>query len=148
MAINTFADARERSDDRSTTGTPQDKFALGAVPDEARTTALSIGVMLLAANISLPALVTGGQLGLARGFAGTVTASFGGGLVLAVLAGVCAYAGARSRLTTYLLIVRAFGTRGGEVINLLLSCSVVGWFGVVLMLFAETMARMAGGSSR
>lgn len=115
------------------------------MPQEARTTATSIALMLLAANISLPALVMGGQLGLARGFAGTVAAAFGGGLLLALLGGICAYVGARSRLTTYLLIVRAFGTRGGELVNLLLTCSVIGWFGVVLMLFAQTMTRMAGG---
>jgi cytosine permease len=127
-------------------GLSRDEFALGAVPYNARTSALSIAMMLLAANISLPALIMGGRLGLGRGLVGTVAASFGGGMVLAVLVGLCAYAGARSGMTTYLLIVRAFGTRGGKLINLLLSCSVVGWFGVVLMLFAGTMARMAGGS--
>ena len=86
-----------------------------------------------------------GQLGVARGFAGTVAAAFGGGLLLALLGGICAYVDARSRLTTYLLIVRAFGTQGGELVNLLLTCSVIGWFGVVLMLFAQTMTRMTAG---
>jgi hypothetical protein len=123
-----------------------DDFALSAVPQDARTAATSIALMLLAANISLPALVMGGQLGLARGLTGTITAAFVGGLLLAMLGGACAFVGARSRLTTYLLIVRTFGTRGGELINLLLTCSVVGWFAVVLVLFAQTMTRLAGGA--
>ncbi|MCH4150558.1 MAG: TonB-dependent receptor [Sphingobium sp.] len=102
--------------------------------------------MLLAANISLPALIMGGQLGVERGFAGAAIACFWGGLVLAALAGVCAYVGARSRLTTYVLIMRAFGERGGAWINFLLSWSAIGWFGVVLMLFADTMVRMTAGT--
>lgn len=102
--------------------------------------------MLLAANISLPFLVLGGQLGIARGLEGTARASISGGLVLAGLAGTCAYAGARSRLSTYLLIVRAFGECGGEWISLLLAICVIGWFGVVLRLFADTMTRLASGS--
>ncbi|MFO1261200.1 MAG: cytosine permease [Sphingomonadaceae bacterium] len=121
-------------------------FALDAVPDHAVTAAYKIGIMLLAANISLPALIMGGQLGVERGFAGAAIACFWGGLVLAALAGVCAYVGARSRLTTYVLIMRAFGERGGAWINFLLSWSAIGWFGVVLMLFADTMVRMTAGT--
>jgi len=123
----------------------KDEFELRTVPSDARATAASVGTMLLAANISLPVLVMGGQLGVARGLEGTIRASLWGGLVLAVLAGACAYAGARSRLSTYLLIVRAFGTRGGHWISLALACSVIGWFGVVLRLFADTVVRLAGG---
>jgi cytosine permease len=130
----------------SLTGTVGGDFALSAVPEAATTAAYRIGVTLLATNISLPALVMGGQLGVGLGLDGTMVACLWGGLVLAGLAGICAYAGARSRLTTYVLIIRAFGERGGELINLLLSLSAVGWFGVVVMLFAETMVRMVGNA--
>ena len=78
----------------------RDDFALRVIPEEARTSAWSIGLVLLAANITLPVLIMGGQLGVARGFAGTMRASFWGGLVLGALAGTCAYVGARSRLST------------------------------------------------
>ena len=122
-----------------------DDFARRVVPTEARTTAVSVGVMLLAANISLPVLVVGGQLGIARGFEGTARAAIWGGRELAGLAGACGYAGARSRLSTYLLIVRAFGERGGSWISLLLAICAIGWFGVVLRLFADTMVRLAAG---
>lgn len=127
-------------------GSGTDDFALNAVPQGSTTAAYAIGVTLLATNISLPALVMGGQLGVGLGLRGTATACLWGGLVLAALSGICAYAGARSRLTTYVLIIRAFGTRGGELINLLLACSAVGWFGIVVMLFAETLVRMLAGA--
>lgn len=123
-----------------------DEFAVTTVPESARTSAYSIAAMLLAANISLPSLVMGGRLGADLGFAATVKACFSGGVLLAILTAICAYAGARSRLTTYLLIVRAFGERGGAVVNLLLACSAIGWFAVVLMLFTDTMVRVAPGA--
>lgn len=119
-------------------------FALTLVPEGSTVAAYRIGVTLLATNISLPALVMGGQLGVDLGLGGTALACLWGGLVLAGLSGICAYAGARSRLTTYVLVLRAFGGRGGEMINLLLSISAIGWFGIVAMLFADTMVRMAG----
>lgn len=121
---------------------PGGEFTLSAVPPEVRTAAYRIGIMLLASNISLPVFVEGGQLGTSLGVYGTAIASVWGGLILAVVAGSCAYAGARSRLTTYVLIIQAFGTRGGRLVNFLLSISAVGWFAVVVMLFADTMLQI------
>ncbi|QTH23983.1 cytosine permease [Rhizorhabdus wittichii] len=118
-------------------------FALSAVPATATTPSYKIGIVLLGANISVPTLVMGGELGVKAGFSTTVTACIWGGLILGLLAGTCAYVGARSRVTTYVMILRAFGRRGGEIINLLLSVSAIGWTGVVVMLFAETMVHMA-----
>ncbi|MBY8824942.1 cytosine permease [Sphingomonas colocasiae] len=123
------------------------EFALSAVPAAATAPSYKIGVVLLGANISLPTLVMGGELGVKLGFDATVTACIWAGMILALLAGTCAYVGARSRLTTYVMIIRAFGQRGGEIINLLLAMSAIGWFGVVVVLFAETMIRMTQASA-
>lgn len=118
------------------------EYTLSVVPESARTAAYKIGVMLLASNISLPVFVEGGQLGTKVGVYGTAIASLWGGLILAIVAGTCAYAGARSRLTTYVLIIDAFGSSGGKLVNFLLSVSAIGWFGVVVMLFADTMIQI------
>ena len=53
-----------RGNDPSVRSQQGDDFALDAVPDHAVTAAYKIGIMLLAANISLPALIMGGQLGV------------------------------------------------------------------------------------
>ncbi|MDB5365032.1 MAG: codB 1 [Rhodospirillales bacterium] len=148
--MRTDATGREGDDARIVADAPGaspalaggDEFTLSAVPSAATTAAYKIGILLLAANISLPALIMGGELGIGLGFRATAMACLWGGLILAALAGLCAYAGARSRMTTYVLIIRAFGRRGGEFINLLLSLSAIGWFGVVVMLFAHTIVRM------
>lgn len=123
------------------------EFALSAVPAAATEPSYKIGVVLLGANISLPTLVMGGELGVKLGFSATLSACIWAGMILALLAGTCAYVGARSRVTTYVMIIRAFGRRGGEIINFLLSLSAIGWFGVVVVLFAETMLRMAQGAA-
>lgn len=119
-----------------------EEFALETVPPEATTASYKIGIMLLAANISLPSLVMGGELGVQLAFTETAWACLWAGIILTLLAGTCAYVGAVSRLTTYVLIIQAFGRQGGRVINLLLSLSAIGWFGVVAMLFAHTMVRL------
>lgn len=123
------------------------EFALAAVPTGATTASYKVGIILLGANISLPTLIMGGELGVKAGFSATLTACIWAGLILAVLAGTCAYVGARSRVTTYVMIVRAFGQRGGELINLMLSMSAIGWFGVVVVLFAQTTVRMVHTAS-
>ncbi len=121
-----------------------EEFMLTAVPDEATIAAYRIGVMLVAANISLPVFVLGGQLGAGMGVWNTVVASAWGGIILTILAGICGYVGARSRLTTYVLINRAFGRRAGELVNVVLSISTIGWFAVIVILFARTMMQILG----
>lgn len=123
------------------------EYTLGAVPEAATLPAYRIGVMLLGANISLPVFVVGGQLGAGIGLAATAFASLWAGLILAILTGACAYAGARSRLTTYVLIANAFGRRGGALVNALLSVSAIGWFAVVVMLFAATLTGLVGSGA-
>lgn len=120
------------------------EFTLSTVPPEATTPSYRIGLMLLAANISLPPLVMGGEMGTDMGLKATALACLWGGMILAFIAATCAYAGARSRLSTYILITDAFGQRGGGLVNAMLSLSAVGWFGVVVMLFARTMVSMVG----
>lgn len=121
-----------------------EEYTLAPVPETATFPAWRIGVMLLGANISLPVFVVGGQLGAGIGLGATAAASLWAGLILAAITGACAYAGARSRLTTYVLITNAFGCRGGTLVNALLSISAIGWFAVVVMLFAGTLIGMAG----
>ncbi|WP_109478144.1 cytosine permease [Paraburkholderia sp. C35] len=98
-----------------------------------------ITMVLLGVMIALPAFVMGASLSHALGVKGALTASLAGGLLLALVALPAAIAGARSRQTTYVLIQRAFGTRGGALVNLVIIIAVVGWFGVVAMMFGEAV---------
>jgi cytosine permease len=98
---------------------------------------LRIAMILMGALIALPAFVMGAKLNQSLGTGGSVAASLGGGFVLACIAAAAAIVGARSRLSSYALIVRAFGATGGKLINAVLSVVMVGWFAVVAALFGD-----------
>lgn len=142
QAEDVTLESSPRLDEFATAG--GEEYMLTPVPDAATIAAYRIGVMLVAANISLPVFVLGGQLGAGMGIWNVAVASAWGGLILTVIAGVCGYVGARSRLTTYVLINRAFGRRAGEIVNVLLSISTIGWFAVIVILFARTMMQILG----
>ncbi|WP_157221012.1 SLC5/6 family protein [Flavisphingomonas formosensis] len=98
---------------------------------------LRIAMILMGALIALPAFVMGSELNEALGTGRAIVASIGGGFVLACIATAAAVVGAHSRLSSYELIVLAFGETGGKLINGVLSIVMVGWFAVVASLFGD-----------
>ena len=100
--------------------------------------------VLVGIFISLPAFYTGakivGGLGLIQG----TKSFFIGGLILAVIARICASIGAFTRLSTYKIIQHSFGKKGAILINLIFSCSLFGWFGVNSALFGESVFQSLG----
>jgi cytosine permease len=112
---------------------------------DARIGALRIVLILLALMIALPAFVTGAELAHAMGARQAALASLGGGLLLAMVAALGGAAGARHRASTYELIVDAFGHQGGRVANGVLGITVIGWYGVVAMMFGDALASALPG---
>jgi cytosine permease len=102
---------------------------------------LRIALILMGATIALPAFVMGATLNGAMGTRGSIIASIAGGFVLACIAAAAAIVGAHSRLSSYQLILRAFGSRGGRWVNGCLSVVMVGWFAVVASLFGDAALR-------
>jgi len=96
-----------------------------------------IAMILMGALIALPAFVMGSELNQSLGTTKAIVASLCGGFVLACIAAAAAVVGAHSRLSSYELIVLAFGTTGGKLINGVLSIVMVGWFAVVASLFGD-----------
>jgi len=103
--------------------------------------AFRIALVIVAGLVALPAFAIGAQLDAALGVKGVIEASLGGGAILACVAVLAAIAGARSGLSTYALIINAFGTQGGKVVNFVLAAVLLGWFGVVLMMFASAASQ-------
>jgi cytosine permease len=103
-----------------------------------------IALILMGATIALPAFVMGASLNEAMGTRGSIIASIVGGFVLACIAAAAAVVGAHSRLSSYQLILRAFGSRGGKWVNACLSVVMVGWFAVVASLFGDAALRAGG----
>src|ERR1700761_1369596 len=104
-----------------------------------------IALILMGATIALPAFVMGASLNAAMGPRCSIIASIVGGFVLACIAAAAAVVGAHSRLSSYQLILRAFGSRGGKWVNACLSVVMVGWFAVVASLFGDAALRAAAG---
>lgn len=87
--------------------------------------------------ISLPAFLLGGNLFLGLGFSRGLVAVAIGCAVLTTLALLTMAIGASSRLTTYAIIQKVFGTIGGRLVTLLLSITVFGWYGITATLFGD-----------
>ncbi|MFL9886717.1 cytosine permease [Paraburkholderia agricolaris] len=118
-------------------------FTTSPVEDGATYSGWRIGVILLGALIALPAFVTGAELGNSLGPRGAFVAIIIASLTLTLFALPCAIAGASSRLSSYMLIIDAFGTTGGRCVNAVLSLSMLGWFGVIAMMFGGAMRAAA-----
>lgn len=99
--------------------------------------AFRIALVLIAGLVALPAFAIGAELDSALGVKGVIEASLGGGAILACVAVLAAIAGARSGLSTYALIINAFGSQGGQLVNVVLAAVLLGWFGVTLTMFSS-----------
>jgi cytosine permease len=111
----------------------------------ARLNAIRIALILMGALIALPAFVMGAKLNEAMGTRNAIIAAISGGFILSCIAAAAAVVGARSRLSSYQLILAAFGYRGGKLVNACLSVVMVGWFAVVAALFGDAALRAATG---
>ncbi|SOE68031.1 Purine-cytosine permease [Burkholderia sp. OK233] len=114
-------------------------YSTSPVPDEQTVSGWRIAMILMGVIIALPAFAMGAQLAHTMGARGALASSLLGGMLLSIIAMLAAVAGARSRLSSYVLIVEAFGTRGGALANGILAFSLLGWFAVIAMLFGHAM---------
>ena len=106
---------------------------------DARIGAIRIVLILLAVMIALPAFVMGAELNHALGAGRATTASFLGGAILAVIAAMTGATGAATRKNTYMLIGDAFGEHGAKLANSILALSILGWYGVIAMMFGHAL---------
>jgi cytosine permease len=114
-------------------------FVRDKVPDAATISPFRIIVIMLGVSIALPAFIMGAQLGSHLGLRDTFIACALGGAILSVVAAISGIAGAISRVSSYVLIIEAFGQSGGKLINALIGCVALGLFGLVAMMFGSTL---------
>lgn len=91
---------------------------------------------------SLPTFVTG--LEVAHGLPGpsAMTAFVLGSLIIVVIGAVMGSVGAKTRLSSYLLVRIAFGDAGARLVNMAFAISLLGWFGVNINLFTGAVGRL------
>lgn len=107
------------------------------VPSSATYSGWHIALIVVGCTIAVPAFVMAANMGARLGLV-TAGIAFGCGcLILGVLASFTALAGQRSGLSAYMLGEFAFGRWGGRVANLVIACTLVGWFGVTSTIFGD-----------
>lgn len=116
-----------------------DNHARTVVPPGELVSGLSLSFVLIGLMLTLPMFVLGAEvllsLGAMRGSAAIVIA----GALLAALASITGVIGARTRLSTYSIIIAPFGALGAKILTGLLSAVAVGWFGVTVGFFGEAV---------
>ncbi len=118
-------------------------YARHPVPSERQVKGWHIVVIYIGVALTLPAYLTGGQVGLNVGLTGGIVATLLAALVLAGVGAVTGYVGAKTRLSTYMISLFAFGRTGAKVTNFILAVTLFGWFGVTAASFAQATNTLA-----
>lgn len=120
-----------------------DAYAHAPVPEGITVPGWRVGLIVASFSIGLPDFLNGANNALALGFWGAVAAALLAGLILCVGGSTTAIVSVRTRLSTYLLVRRSFGTGGAALINMVIALIHFCWFGVNASFFGEAMVEAA-----
>jgi cytosine permease len=114
------------------------------VPTDKLVTGWRIGLVVIGVAITVPAFLSGAQIGHALGVRDGLIAILAGGALIAVTAGLTGAVGARTRLPTAMILRGAFGAGGARLVNSLIGLTLLGWFSVTAQLFGDAVGVMTG----
>lgn len=97
----------------------------------------AVGAMVA---FSLPTFVTGLEVGAGLSPVNTVWALLWGSIIIVIIGAVMGVIGAKTRMSSYLLVRVAFGDGGASFVNIAFAISLLGWFGVNINLFMDAVA--------
>lgn len=120
------------------------EFSLTAVPRSHRTGFWRMFVLMVGFTFSTSSMLSGGTLGLGLNMTEFILIVLAGNLILGIYTGSLAYIASKTGLSTHLLSRYAFGEKGSYLPSFLLSGTQVGWFGVVVAMFALSLQKMTG----
>lgn len=121
------------------TAQPGDDFSIDRVPESETVHGLRVALVLIGIAITIPAFLTGAELGLAMGLKQASVVIPAGSVFLCVIGCLAAVIAAQSRLTTYMIIQFSFGRSGAKLVNGVLSITIFGWFSVTASFFGESI---------
>ena len=105
------------------------------VPDGSTIDGFRIAVVVFGIGITLPIFFIGSQLTQALGFKTATLALLAGCTIVATLMTVTSIIGARTRLSTYMILQFPFGRRGVRPVNVLLATTYIGYFSATADIF-------------
>lgn len=92
---------------------------------------------------SLPTFITGLEVYAGLTVQQGLLALLIGSVLLTLIGGAMGAIGAKTRMSSYLLVRIAFGDKGAGLVNLAFAISLIGWFGVNIDLFSGAVSRLA-----
>jgi len=117
----------------------EDEYQTEPVPEAASIPWLRIAFLNAIFSISLPTFLGGLELSAAAPAWTFVWGVIAGGVVLTIMAAFMGVIGTQTRLSSYMLARFAFGKQASQLLNLAFAVSLLGWFGVNIELFADSM---------
>ena len=93
---------------------------------------------------SLPTFITGLEVYHALTPASALIALIIGSLIIFCIGAAMGVIGAKTHMSSYLLVRVAFGDAGAGIVNMAFMISLLGWFGININLFADAASRLSG----
>jgi cytosine permease len=112
--------------------------SLSPVPMEESVPAHRVAIVCIGIAFTLTGLYMGSEIALELGWRGGVIAATAGSIILAVMSIPAAIVGARTRLSSYMIVRHVFGEAGSRIINAVLALVLIGWYAVTAELFGRT----------
>lgn len=114
-----------------------DDYSRNPVPQEKTLSGTHIALVVIGGTIGIPAFLMSANLGAVLGLSNAVLAFSLGCFVLGILGALTSLSGARTHLSTYMLIEFTFGRIGAKFVNFIIALSLIGWYGVIINVFAQ-----------
>jgi cytosine permease len=115
-----------------------DAHSTTPVPPDQSVSAFRVSAVMVGIAFTLTGLYTGSELASTLGLALGVRVTILGSVVLTVMSVPAAMIGARTRLSTYMIVSHVFGRGGAKLVNLVFAVVLLGWYAVTAELFGRT----------
>lgn len=114
-----------------------DNYSHSTVPDSALVSGWHVANIINGIAVALPAFLVGSKFMMALGTLQGTAALLTGGAILAFIAAGNMYVACRERTNTVNILHQSFGRSGQLIISLIISGTLLGWYGVTATLFAQ-----------
>jgi len=119
------------------------EFAAIAISDDKLVSWPRVAAVAAMVAFSLPTFITGLEISQGLPPVSALWALIGGSVIILIIGAIMGTIGAKSRMSSYLLVRIAFGDKGASLVNIAFAISLLGWFGVNINLFADAVSRLA-----
>lgn len=121
-----------------------DASARTPVADAETVSGFQVGIVIVGISITLPLMYSAGELVRGIGLSQAIIAAVTGALILSLMSVPAAIVGARTRLSSYMIVEHTFGFAGAKFVNFWFGLFLLGWYAVTAELFGRTLFLAAG----